>query len=76
MFLQLIWCYNDSKFAPHYACLSADFLEETILFPKPLLFHFTLSICKLIEEIFKCFMDKGFGLWQNNANIGVFCYFL
>ena len=46
------------KFAPPDAYLSVSYLEETILF------HFILTECKLIAEIFKRFMDDGFGLWQ------------
>ena len=41
-----------TKFA--YACLSVDYLEETILFPR--LLPLPLTECKLIEEIFKCFI--------------------
>ena len=33
--------------------------------------HFTLTECKLIEEIFKRFIDDGF-LWPKSANIDVF----
>ena len=61
-----------TKFAPRYACLSVGYLEETILFPRLLPLRFTLTECKLIEEIFKRFMDDGFVLWPKNANIDVF----
>ena len=54
------------KFAPLDAYLSVSYLEETILF------HFILTECKLIAEIFKRFMDDGFGLWPNYADNGVF----
>ena len=54
------------KFAPPDAYLSVSYLEETILF------HFILTECKLIAEIFKRFMDDGFGLWPNYADNGVF----
>ena len=68
MFLQLV----GTKFAPHYACLSVGYLEETILFPRLLPLHFTLTACKLIEEIFKRFMNDGVVLWPKNANIDAF----
>ena len=63
MFLQLVGTAMGTKFAPRYACLSVGYLEETILFPRLLPLHFTLTECKLIEEIFKRFMDDGFVLW-------------
>ena len=72
MFLQLVGTPMGTKFAPPYACLSVGYLEETILFPRLLPLHFRLSECKLIEEIFKRFMDDGFVLWPKNANIDVF----
>ena len=56
----------DMKFAPPDAYLNVSYLEETILF------HFILTECKLIAEIFKRFMDDGFGLWPNYADNGVF----
>ena len=62
MFLQLVGTAMSTKFAPPYACLSVNYLEETILFPRLLPLHFTLTECKLIEEIFKRFMDDGFVL--------------
>ena len=46
----------DTKFAPPYACLSVSHLEETVSF------HFTLTECKLIEEIFERFMVDDFVL--------------
>ena len=72
MFLQLVGTAMCTKFAPPYACLSVGYLEETILFPRLLPLHFTLTECKLIEEIFKRFIDDGFVLWPKNANIDVF----
>ena len=48
-----------TKFTPPFAYLSVGYLEETILFPRPLPLHFTLTECKLIEEIFQRFMDDG-----------------
>ena len=68
MFLQLV----GTKFAPHYACLSVGYLEETILFPRLLPLHFTLTACKLIEEILKRFMNDSVVLWPKNANIDAF----
>ena len=72
MFLQLFGTAMVTKFAATYACFSVGYLEETILFPRLLLLHFTLTECKLIEEIFKRFMDDGLVLWAKNANIDVF----
>ena len=48
MFLQLVVTAMGTKFAPPYACLSVGYLEETILFPRLLPLHFTLTECKLI----------------------------
>ena len=72
MFLQLVGTAMGTKFAPPYACPSHGYLEETILFPRLLPLHFTLTECKLIEEIFKRFMDDRFVLWPKNANIDIF----
>ena len=69
MFLQLVGTVMGTKFASPYACLSVGYLEETILFPCLLPLHFTLTKCKLIEEVFKHFMDDGFDLRPKNANI-------
>ena len=63
MFLQLVGTAMDTKLAPLYLCLSVGYFKETILFPLLLPLHFTLTECKLIEEIFKHFMDDGFALW-------------
>ena len=51
--------------------LRVSYLDETILFLR-LLLHFTLTECKLIEEMFNHFMNDGFVLWPKNANIDVF----
>ena len=72
MFLQLVDVAMGTKFAPPYACLSVGYLEETNLFSCLLPLHFTLTECKLIEEIFKRFMDDGFVIWPKNANIDIF----
>ena len=61
-----------TKFAPPYTCLSVGYLEETILFPHLLLLHFASTEYKLIEEIFKRFMDDSFVLWPGKANIDIF----
>ena len=71
-FLQLVGTAMVTKFAPPYACFSVGYLEETISFPQLLPWHFTLTECKLIKEIFKHFMDDGFVLWPKNANIDEF----
>ena len=47
-------------------------LEETIFFLRLPPLRFTLSECKLNEEIFKRFMDAGFVSWPKNAYIDVF----
>ena len=60
-----------TKFAPPYACLSVGYLEKTILFSRLLRLHFTLTECKLTEEIFKRFMDDGFALWPKSATTSV-----
>ena len=43
MFLQLVGTAMGTKFAPTYACLSAGYLEETILFPRLSPLYFTLT---------------------------------
>ena len=72
MFLQLVGTVMITKFALPYACLNVGYLEETILFPRLPPLHFTLTECKLIEEILKRLMDDGFVSWPKNANIDVF----
>ena len=72
MFLQLVGTAMGRKFAPPYACVIVGYIEQTIFFPRLLPLHFTLTECKLIEEIFERFMDDGFVLWSKNANIDVF----
>ena len=72
MFLQLVGTAMGTKFAPPYASLSVGYLEETVLFSRLLSLHFTLTECKLIEEIFKLFMDDGFVLLPENSNIDIF----
>ena len=70
-------CTKVSKFSSQlcfpalYACLSVGYFEGTLLVPRLLPIHFTLTECKLIEEIFKRFMDDGFVLLPKNANIDV-----
>ena len=51
-----------TKFASTYACLSVGYLGETISFPQLLPLYFTLTECKLIEEIIKRFMNDSFVL--------------
>ena len=72
MFLQLVGTAMGTKFAKSYASLNFGYLEETILFPRLIPLHFTLTECKLIEEIFERFMDDGFVLWSKNTNIDAF----
>ena len=49
MFLHLVGTAMGMKFAPPYACRSVGYLKETILFPRLIPLHFTLTECKLIE---------------------------
>ena len=49
-----------TKFAPPYANLSVGFLEETVLFPVELPKYFSHDNYKLIEELFKRYMNEGF----------------
>ena len=72
MFLQLVGTAMGTKFAQPYACVSVGYIEQTIFFPRLLPLHFTLTECKLIEEIFERFMDDGFVLWSKNAKFDVF----
>ena len=72
MFLQLVGTAMGTKLAPLYASHSDGYLEQTILFPRLLSLHFTLTQCKLIEETFKLFMGDSFVLWPKSANIDVF----
>ena len=72
MFLQLVGTAMGTKLAPPYASHSDGYLEQTILFPRLLSLHFTLTQCKLIEETFKLFMGDSFVLWPKSANIDVF----
>ena len=67
MFLQLVGTAIGTKFVPPYACLSIGYLEETILFPRLLPLHFTLTECKLIEEISKRLMDDDFVFWPKKC---------
>ena len=46
-FLQLVGTAMDTRFTPPYAFLNVGYLEETILFPRLLPLHFTLTECKL-----------------------------
>ena len=72
MFLQLVGTAMGTKLAPPYASHSDGYLEQTVLFPRLLPLHFTLTQCKLIEETFKLFMGDSFVLWPKSANIDVF----
>ena len=49
-----------TKFAPPYTNLSVGFLEETALFPVEPPEYFSHDNCKLIEEIFKRYINDGF----------------
>ena len=49
-----------TKFAPPYTNLSVGFLEETALFPVEPPEYFSHDNYKLIEEIFKRYINDGF----------------
>ena len=67
MFLQLVGNSVGTTFAPPYTYLSVGYSEETILFPRLLPLHFTLNEFKMVEEIFKGFMDDDFVLWPKKC---------
>ena len=50
----------DAKFAPPYANPFVGFLEETVLFSVELPKYFSHGNCKLIEELFKRYVEDGF----------------
>ena len=52
MFLQLVGTAMGTKSTSPYACPSVAYLEETIFITRLLPLHFTLTKCKLIEEVF------------------------
>ena len=60
MFNQIMSTAMSTKFAPPYASLSVGFLEESLLFPVELTKYFSHDNCKLIEELFKKYMDEVF----------------
>ena len=60
-----------TKFAPPYACLTMGYLEETKLYPK-LQRHFSPSVCKMIIEWFKRYIDDCFQPWPRSVDINIF----
>ena len=60
MFNQVMGTTMGTKFAPPYANLSVGFLEETVLFLVELPKYFSHDNCKLIEELFRRYVDDGF----------------
>ena len=60
MLNQVMGTAMGTKFAPPYANLSVGFLEETVLFPVKLPKYFPHDNCKLIEDLFKRYMDDGY----------------
>ena len=71
--------YNQQKgasmgitFAPPYSCLAVGYLEETKLFPITLPKHFNNTICKIIEENYKRYMDDGIVPLPIDANSMIF----
>ena len=68
---QLIGTAMGTKFAPPYACLTMGYLEETRLYPR-LQLHFSPSICDMIIEFFRRYIDDCFQPWLRSADIKVF----
>ena len=60
-----------TKFAPPYVNLSVGFLEETVLFPVQIPKYFSHDNCKLIQELFKRYMDGGFLPWHSTLDLNV-----
>ena len=58
-----------TKFAPPLANLSVGFLEKTVLFPVELPKYFPHDNCKLIEELFKRYIDDGFLRWHSTLDL-------
>ena len=69
MFNQVMGTAMGTKFAPSYANRSVGFLEETVLFPAELPKYFSHDNCKLIEELFKRYMDNGFLPWHSALDL-------
>ena len=68
---QLIGTPMGTKFAPPYACLTMGYLEETRLYPRlPLLF--SPSVCNMIIEFFRRYIDDCFQPWSRSADINTF----
>ena len=57
-----------TKYAPPYACLTVDYLEETKCFTNELPKYFNESECKLIMELLKRYMDDDFIFWLLKLN--------
>ena len=69
MFNQVMGTAMGTKFAPPYSNFSVGFLEETVLFPVELTKYFSHDNCKLIEELFKRYMDDGFLPWHSALDL-------
>ena len=68
---QLVGTAMGTKFAPPYACLTMGYLEETKLYPRlPLMF--SPSVCSMIIDFFRRYIDDCFQPWLRSANIDVF----
>ena len=68
---QLIGTAMGTKFAPPYACLTMGYLEETKLYPR-LSRMFSPSVCEMIIEFFRRYIDDCFQPWPRSANIDTF----
>ena len=60
-----------TKFPKPYVRLSVGFFEETILFPVELRKYFSQDNCKLIDELFKRYMDDSFHQWHSTLDLNV-----
>ena len=68
---QIIGTAMGTKFAPPYACLTMGYLEETKLYPRiPRLFG--PSVCEMIIEFFRRYIDDCFQPWPRSTNIKTF----
>ena len=71
MFNQVMGTARGTKFAPSKANFSAGFLEETHLFPVELPKYFSHDNCKLIEDLFRKYMDDDFLAWCSTLDLNV-----
>ena len=60
-----------TQFSPPYDNLSVKFLEDIVLLPVELPKYFSHDNCKLIEELFKRYMDDCFLPWHSTLDLNV-----